>query len=163
MSPIIRILEFLSLEFTLLVEEIITNKAVFPRKIIRIAEKKDGGVPLIEFDKKSQFQNVEMKEINIDEVLAMSLARGDLFIQTASQRIFRLKRAGDFLEAEWKEKIKKHTSSYTKGKPDPAETQFNKKRLGPGVTYNIKDINMAEMLEPSFKSYATFNDFFLFS
>jgi hypothetical protein len=43
-----------------------------------------------------------------------------------------------------KEKIKKHTSSYTKGEPDPAETQFNKKRLGPGVTYNIKDINPDE-------------------
>jgi len=43
-----------------------------------------------------------------------------------------------------KEKIKKHTSSYTKGEPDPAETQFNKKRLGPGITYNIKDINPDE-------------------
>lgn len=61
-----------------------------------------------EFDKKSQFQNVEMKEINIDEVLAMSLARGDLFMQTESSRIFRLKRAGDFLDDAFKEKIKKH-------------------------------------------------------
>ena len=43
-----------------------------------------------------------------------------------------------------KEKIKKHTSSYTKGEPDPAETQFNKRRLGPGITYNIKDINPNE-------------------
>jgi hypothetical protein len=40
-----------------------------------------------------------------------------------------------------KEKIKKHTNSYTKGEPEPAETQFNKKKLGPGVTYLIKDIN----------------------
>jgi len=63
---------------------------------------------LIDTDKKTQFQNVDMKEINIDEVLAMSLARGDIFIQTSSQRIFRLKRAGDFLDNEWKEKIKKY-------------------------------------------------------
>lgn len=63
---------------------------------------------MIETDKKHRFQNVEMKEINIDEVLAMNLAGGDLFIQTTGQRIFRLKRAGDFLDNEWKEKIKKH-------------------------------------------------------
>ena len=43
-----------------------------------------------------------------------------------------------------KEKIKKHTSSYTKGDPDPAETQLNKKRLGPGITYLVKDINPDE-------------------
>ena len=43
-----------------------------------------------------------------------------------------------------KEKIKRHTTSFTKGEPDPAETQFNKRKLGPGITYNIKDINPNE-------------------
>ncbi len=99
---------FLSLEFPAFVEEIIAKKPIIPRKIIKIAEKINGGDSLINIDKKNQFQNVDMKEINIDEVLAMSLARGDLFIKTSSQKIYRLKRAGDFLDDEWKEKIKKH-------------------------------------------------------
>lgn len=59
---------------------------------------------------KNPFQNLALQEVSTDEVLTMSLASGDLFAKISDSRIFRLKRAGDFLDDEWKEKIKKSKS-----------------------------------------------------
>ena len=61
---------------------------------------------------KNQFLKLALQEVSVDEILTMSLARGDLFAKVSESRIFRLKRAGDFLDDEWKEKIKKSTSLF---------------------------------------------------
>ena len=110
------------------------------------------------------FQNLTLKEVSIEEVLAMNLARGDIFVKTSNDNIFRLKRAGDYLEDDWKEKIKKASSLFesTSSKIDQrASLNFRLKKwmeVEDPEVFEIELKNLLKEIQTQIQSHASLFD-----